>query len=142
MNKLTAVLDLDRMVTIGAQIGTGKDLPAYIDDMATRGVLSYTTFVADGHTEKQLIPLVKLEHQTLAYVADLIPSVAHLPLAYVASYDVRPLVAMTEKERFLKEALAKDWTLFFEHDPVHETCRLMQTEKGIRARASGFLTSI
>lgn len=99
-------------------------------------------FVADGHTEKQLIPLIKEKNRTLAYTADLIPSVTHLPLAYVASYDVRPLVAMTEKERFLQEALAQQWTLFFEHDPVHEVCQLVQTEKGIRAGEKGLLLNI
>ncbi|MDB5274675.1 MAG: fold metallo-hydrolase [Chitinophagaceae bacterium] len=98
-------------------------------------------FIADGHTEKQLIPLIKKNEQTIAYAADLIPSVTHLPLAYVASYDVRPLIAMTEKELFLKEAFEKKWTLFFEHDPINETCQLIQTDKGIRAGEKGKLTN-
>jgi len=99
-------------------------------------------FVADGHTEKQLIPLIKTPAQTIAYAADLIPSVTHLPLAYVASYDVRPLVAMTEKELFLQEGLAQQWTLFFEHDPLNEVCTLVQTEKGIRAGSKGLLIDL
>ncbi len=99
-------------------------------------------FIADGHTEKQLIPLIKTQDGILAYAADLIPSVTHLPLAYVASYDVRPLMAMAEKERFLQDALANRWTLFFEHDPVNEVCRLIQTEKGIRAGEMGDLTKL
>jgi glyoxylase-like metal-dependent hydrolase (beta-lactamase superfamily II) len=98
-------------------------------------------WVADGHTEKQLIPLIKTSHQTIAYVADLIPSVTHLPLAYVASYDVRPLVAMIEKELFLQKALTQQWTLFFEHDPVNEICTLIKTDKGIRAGEKGKLSS-
>lgn len=96
-------------------------------------------FIADGHTEKQLIPLIKDKDRTIAYAADLIPSVTHLPLAYVASYDVRPLVAMTEKERFLQQALEQDWTLFFEHDPINQTCQLILTEKGVRAGEKGNL---
>ncbi|HSZ73065.1 MAG TPA: MBL fold metallo-hydrolase [Cytophagaceae bacterium] len=96
-------------------------------------------FVADGHTEKQLVPLINNSGQTLAYAADLIPSVTHLPLPYVASYDVRPLIAMTEKERFLQQALENKWTLFFEHDPVNECCTLAMTEKGIRADYKGKL---
>lgn len=89
-------------------------------------------FLADGHTEKQIIPLIKRQEGVLAYAADLIPSVGHIPLAYVASYDVRPLLAMEEKERFLKQALDESWTLFFEHDSIHERCNLIMTEKGIR----------
>ena len=96
-------------------------------------------FVADGHTEKQLIPIINQNGRTIAYAADLIPSVSHLPLSYVASYDIRPLMAMTEKERFLKEALAHQWNLFFDHDPVNEICMLVQTEKGIRAGEKGNL---
>ncbi len=91
-------------------------------------------FLADGHTEKQLIPIIKEKDRTLAYAADLIPSVAHIPLPYLASYDVRPLLAMEEKERFLKQALQENWTLFFEHDPLYATCGLVVTEKGIRAK--------
>lgn len=99
-------------------------------------------FIADGHTEKQLIPIIKTPHQTIAYAADLIPSVGHIPLAYVASYDVRPLLAMEEKERFLKQALAEDWTLFFEHDPTIASAKLELTEKGIRAALNSRSTDI
>ncbi|MBC7487421.1 MAG: MBL fold metallo-hydrolase [Cytophagaceae bacterium] len=99
-------------------------------------------FVADGHTEKQLIPIIKTPDHTIAYAADLIPSVTHLPLAYIASYDVRPLVAMTEKEMFLQEALARQWTLFFEHDPLNEVCILIPTQKGIRAGNKGLLIDL
>ena len=60
----------------------------------------------------------------------------------MASYDVRPLVAMTEKELFLQEGLAQQWTLFFEHDPLNEVCTLVQTEKGIRAGSKGLLIDL
>ncbi len=86
-----------------------------------------------------MIPIIKEKDRTIAYAADLIPSVTHLPLAYVASYDVRPLMAMTEKEQFLQEALTLQWTLFFEHDPQNEICTLVETEKGIRAGEKGNL---
>ena len=90
----------------------------------------------DGHTDKQMLPVIKDKDKTLVYVADLIPSVGHLPIAYVMGYDTRPLLAMEEKTKFLKEALEKNYTLFFEHDPLNECCSLMQTEKGIRMKES------
>jgi glyoxylase-like metal-dependent hydrolase (beta-lactamase superfamily II) len=89
-------------------------------------------FLSDGHTEKQILPLIKTPDGILAYTADLIPSTAHIPLAYGMAYDVRPLVLMEEKERFLKQALLGQYRLFLEHDPVHEGCTIQQTEKGIR----------
>ncbi len=65
-------------------------------------------------------------------MADLLPSVAHIPLPYVMAYDTRPLVTLSEKKQFLTKALEEEYILFFEHDPSIECCTLKQTEKGIR----------
>ena len=66
-------------------------------------------------------------------MADLLPSVGHLPLPYVMGYDTRPLITLAEKEIFLQKALDEQWVLFFEHDSQNECCTLKQTERGIRA---------
>ena len=67
-------------------------------------------------------------------MADLLPSVAHIPLPYVMGYDMFPLTTLQEKKSFLTTALANDYILFFEHDPVYECCTLQQTEKSIRQK--------
>lgn len=59
-------------------------------------------------------------------------SAAHIPLAYVPSYDIRPLISMQEKEKFYKEAIENEYIIFFEHDFYTECCTLKQTEKGVR----------
>ncbi len=87
----------------------------------------------NGHTEAMMLPLVKYKNQTIAYMADLIPSVGHLPIPYVMGYDVRPLETLKEKDSVLKRALDENWLLMFEHDPVNECVSLERTEKGIRA---------
>jgi glyoxylase-like metal-dependent hydrolase (beta-lactamase superfamily II) len=87
-----------------------------------------------GHTEAMMLPVINTSKGTLAFMADLIPSAAHLPLPYVMGYDMRPLETLKEKERILKQAFENKWTLFFEHDPAIECVRLEQTEKGIRAK--------
>jgi glyoxylase-like metal-dependent hydrolase (beta-lactamase superfamily II) len=87
----------------------------------------------DGHTEKQMLPLVSYRGRKILFCGDLIPSAGHLPIAYVMGYDVRPLDSMREKEQVLRQALAENWVLLFQHDPVHECCTLAQTERGIRA---------
>ena len=84
-----------------------------------------------GHTEAQQLVRVSGPEGTLVYVADLLPTAAHLPLPWVMAYDVRPLVSIREKETFLKEAVAGGWQLFFEHDPYHEVVGLQTTEQGI-----------
>lgn len=87
---------------------------------------------ADGHTEKMMVPVMHYKGRTLAYMADLLPSVAHLPLPYVMSYDVRPLVTLGEKEAVLRRAAAENWVLLLEHDPLHEACTVQLTDKGVR----------
>jgi glyoxylase-like metal-dependent hydrolase (beta-lactamase superfamily II) len=89
------------------------------------------TFVS-GHTDKMMIPRIKYKDKTICFVADLLPSVGHIPLPYVMGYDTRPLITLEEKERFLKEAAAKNYILFLEHDSVNECCTVVQTEKGVK----------
>ena len=91
-------------------------------------------FFADGHTESQMLPVVSYRGTRVAYMADLTPAAAHLPLAWVLGYDTRPLLTMEEKAMLLQQAHDEQWVLFFEHDAQHACCRLEQTEKGIRAR--------
>ena len=66
-------------------------------------------------------------------MADLLPSIAHIPLPYVMAYDMFPLTTLNEKKSFLTNAISHEEILFFEHDPHIECCLLEETEKGIRA---------
>jgi len=87
-----------------------------------------------GHTDGQVIPFIRLNGKTIVYMADLLPSSAHIPLPYVMSYDTRPLITIDEKETFLKEAAQHEYILFLEHDLFTECCTVMETEKGIRVK--------
>jgi glyoxylase-like metal-dependent hydrolase (beta-lactamase superfamily II) len=86
----------------------------------------------DGHTDKMMVPRLKYKGRTVCFVADLLPSVGHLPLPYVMGYDTRPLITLQEKEIFLNRAAEEQWVLFFEHDAQHECCTVKMTEKGVR----------
>jgi glyoxylase-like metal-dependent hydrolase (beta-lactamase superfamily II) len=92
----------------------------------------FDLFFASGHTDKMMVPKIKYKGKTICFVADLLPSVGHIPLPYVMGYDTRPLITLEEKERFLKEAAANNYILFLEHDPVNECCTVKETERGIR----------
>ncbi|MDZ4668742.1 MAG: MBL fold metallo-hydrolase [bacterium] len=87
-----------------------------------------------GHTQSMMHPLVPYNGSKLIYLADVIPTQAHLPIPYVMGYDVRPLDTMKEKSDILTMAAENNWVLYFEHDPIHEACTVEQTEKGIRLR--------
>jgi glyoxylase-like metal-dependent hydrolase (beta-lactamase superfamily II) len=85
-----------------------------------------------GHTQSMMHPIVPFKGSKLIYLADVIPTQAHLPIPYVMGYDVRPLDTMKEKTDILQMALDNNWVLYFEHDPHLQACTLQQTEKGIR----------
>ena len=92
----------------------------------------FDVLFVDGHTESQMLPIIKYQDKTLVFMADLLPSVGHIPLAYVMGYDTRPLITLEEKGAFLKHACENDFVLFMEHDSVNECCNLKMTEKGVR----------
>ena len=94
--------------------------------------LDFDIILVDGHTEKQMLPVVKYKGKTIVFVADLIPTVGHIPVPYIMSYDTRPLITLEEKASFLLSAEKENWLLFMEHDPFNELISLKMTEKGVR----------
>lgn len=103
-------------------------------DLLHNSELGFDIFFADGHTEKQMIPIINYNGQKIAYTADLLPTAGHIPLPYVMGYDTRPLLTMQEKEKFLKMATDENWLLFLEHDAHNEIITLQHTEKGVRLK--------
>lgn len=97
-----------------------------------RSELGFGILFADGHTEKQMLPHVTYKGKTLVFVADLIPTVGHIPLPYVMGYDTRPLLTLKEKANFLNTVAENNYLLFFEHDAHNQLCTLKKTEKGVR----------
>lgn len=96
----------------------------------------------EGHTAAMMLPQISYKGKTLVYMADLLPGAGHLPIPYVMAYDMFPLTTLHEKKSFLREALEKEYVLFFEHDPTVECCTLQQTEKGVRVGETFALSSV
>ncbi len=102
-------------------------------DLATKSLFPGFDFLTmDGHTDKQMLPKMQYKGRTLVFMADLLPSVGHIPLPYVMGYDTRPLLTLQEKQLFLEEAAQNNYVLFLEHDSVNECCTVKMTEKGVR----------
>lgn len=95
--------------------------------------------IVNGHTEGQMLPVIKYKGKTLVYMADFIPTAWHVSLPYVASFDTRPLVSMDEKSSFVKEAADNNYILLFQHDAHNECCTVQHTEKGVRLNETGTL---
>lgn len=109
-----------------------KDILANSEKFIENSILGFDILLVDGHTDKQMLPFIDYKGKKLVFVADLIPTVGHIPLPYVIGYDTRPLLTLDEKERFLNEAVENGYYLFFEHDAHNEICTVKNTEKGVR----------
>jgi len=96
----------------------------------------------NGHTDAMMLPQLSYKGRTIVYVADLFPSLGHLPIPYVMAYDMFPMKTLAEKKSFLQEAVDNDYILFFEHDPEHECCDLQVTPRGIRAKNTFMLGNL
>ena len=84
----------------------------------------------NGHTSNMQLIKASDGEQTLFYLADLIPTAGHVPLAYIMGYDLFPLTTLEEKRKYLKNISDENWTVFFEHDPYNEAAKIGLGEKG------------
>jgi len=107
---------------------------SYIKPFASGITENLLVMAVSGHTDAMMLPVIKYNNSTIVYMADLLPSVGHIPLPYVMGYDMFPLTTMREKKAFLQDAHENGYILFFEHDPKVECCTLQMTEKGIRQK--------
>ncbi len=90
----------------------------------------------NGHTQGLIIPVIEHDGKTFVFMSDFIPSAAHIPIPFIASVDIQPLIALKEKEAFLNEAAEKGYILIFEHDYDIESCTVSNTDKGVRVDKS------
>jgi glyoxylase-like metal-dependent hydrolase (beta-lactamase superfamily II) len=101
-------------------------------DFSEAKELDFGIFFADGHTEKQMIPMLKHNNKTIVFMADLLPTAGHLPIPFVMGYDTRPLLTLPEKEKFLNTAADNNYHLFLEHDAHNQIITVKHTDKGVR----------
>lgn len=107
------------------------DLPSE-NNILKDSEMGFEIFFANGHTDKQMIPMIQYQGKTICFMADLLPTAGHLPLPYVMGYDTRPLLTLDEKEQFLNMAADQNFYLFLEHDAHNEIITVKHTEKGVR----------
>jgi glyoxylase-like metal-dependent hydrolase (beta-lactamase superfamily II) len=104
--------------------------------------LGFDIFFANGHTDKQMIPMINYKGKTICFMADLLPTAGHLPLPFVMGYDTRPLLTLDEKELFLNMAADNNFYLFLEHDAHNEIITVKHTDKGVRLNNTYTCTDI
>lgn len=96
----------------------------------------------NGHTDAMMIPHIRYKGRIVVFMADLLPSIHHIPLAWVMAYDTRPLLTLDEKKVFLDRAVDEEFVLFLEHDDRNECATLERTEKGVRLKETFPLSAL
>ena len=104
------------------------------NDLVKDSALGFDIFFANGHTDKQMIPMISYKRKTICFMADLLPTAGHLPIPFIMGYDTRPLLTLDEKEKFLNAAADHNYYLFLEHDAHNEIITVQHTEKGVRLK--------
>ena len=115
--------------------GRLKHIPVPNKDILHNTALGFDVFFANGHTDKQMIPMISYKGKTICFMADLLPTAGHISVPFVMGYDTRPLLTLDEKERFLTLAADHNYFLFLEHDAQNELITVKHTEKGVRLNA-------
>ncbi len=85
--------------------------------------------IFNGHTPGMIVPVISSGKNTIAYISDLAPLAANIPLKWVCSYDLYPVTTMEEKLSFFREAYENKYILFFEHDTEYESATLKWNDK-------------
>lgn len=70
-----------------------------------------------GHTMHHQIVMIESDGLTAVFAADLIPTAAHVDTAWVMGYDLYPMETLAFKRTFIREAIDREYLIFFEHDP-------------------------
>jgi glyoxylase-like metal-dependent hydrolase (beta-lactamase superfamily II) len=104
------------------------------EDILKKSELEFDVFFANGHTDKQMLPMINYKGKTIVFMADLIPTAGHLPIPFVMGYDTRPLLTLDEKEHFLNLAADNNYYLFLEHDAHNEIITVQHADKGVRLK--------
>ena len=85
--------------------------------------------VTPGHVPWLQTVVIRDRGETAAFMSDLIPLTAHVPLPWIMGYDVEPLRTLESKRAFVEEAVRGGWKLVFEHDPAVAAGRLVREGK-------------
>jgi glyoxylase-like metal-dependent hydrolase (beta-lactamase superfamily II) len=78
-----------------------------------------TVMPTPGHVPFHQGILIESGGERAFYLADLVPTAAHLPLPWIMGYDLEPLVTLETKRRILARAMDERWLVIFEHDATN-----------------------
>jgi glyoxylase-like metal-dependent hydrolase (beta-lactamase superfamily II) len=80
-----------------------------------------------GHTQHHQIIMLSSRGETAVFTADMFPTSAHVPDAWLMGYDLYPMDTLAFKREFAREAIAREYLIFFEHDPSIAAGRIRES---------------
>lgn len=86
-----------------------------------------------GHNRTMQCMRLERGGRTLYSFVDIVPTRAHVPYAWIMSYDLYPVETLEAKKRLLPQAAREEWLCFFYHDADAPLCRLIEEEGKLRA---------
>jgi glyoxylase-like metal-dependent hydrolase (beta-lactamase superfamily II) len=108
-----------------------ENVPFQLVDGETQVLPSIRVLPTPGHVPYHQSVLIESGGERACFVADLVPTSAHLPLPWIMGYDLEPLITLETRRRFYRRAEAEEWLLVFEHDPTVVCGRLGKEGKGV-----------
>ncbi len=88
----------------------------------------------NGHTFGMQLVKIFDSSRVILFCADLFPFSSHIPLPYVMSYDLQPLLTIEEKKQILSQVVDQNWILCFEHDPFYAFATIEKTDIGYKVK--------
>ncbi len=73
-----------------------------------------------GHTPAMQTVLIRKDEEICYFPSDTIPTAAMLHIPFITAYDNNAALSAQEKMEILPRACSENWTIYFQHDPVHE----------------------
>jgi len=89
-----------------------------------------------GHNRSMQCARLAQGGKTLFGFADLVPTRAHMPYAWVMGYDLYPVETVEAKKKLLPQAARENWTCLFYHDPEQALGRVAEEDGKLRVVAT------
>src|SRR5881394_1634717 len=89
-----------------------------------------------GHNRSMQCARLESGGQTLFAFADLVPTRAHVPFAWVMGYDLYPVETVQAKKKLIPQAANENWTCLFYHDPAQALGRIVEDDGKLRVAAT------
>jgi glyoxylase-like metal-dependent hydrolase (beta-lactamase superfamily II) len=90
-----------------------------------------------GHTRCHQIVYIESGGKTAVFAADLIPTTAHVDVPWIMAYDLYPMETLEFKRAFVREAIEREYLIFFEHDPAVAAGYIRQKDKRLYVERAG-----